>query len=216
MAAELADAQDKAQAPDVDDPDPVGSWANQYLNRWDLVVRAKTRGELVVEAEAWGDLVAARPEGAPRAAAIETWFGEGLSVALAWRLDDGGAVVTVTPHEDLADAVAAVRAAKFRGTVVVGASLRDDPALIGLRHRAGQGRTAAAVADLERLLREGAVRHDGGAHLTDQVVALRTVPSTDGQRLSSTVPAEAVKAAVWAVQAARASKGRQRVLLPSS
>ena len=73
-----------------------------------------------------------------------------------------------------------------------------------------------AVAELERLLREDAVRHDGGEHLGGQVVALRTVPSTDGQRVSSKGRVDAVKALVWAVAPARRRRGPRTIVLPSS
>ena len=50
------------------------------------------------------------------------------------------------------------------------------------------GRTSAAVADLDRLLAEDAVRHDGGEHLTGQVLGVRTLPGPDGARMVSTRP----------------------------
>jgi hypothetical protein len=49
-------------------------------------------------------------------------------------------------HADLASAVAAVRAAKYRGTVTIGASLAADPALKRLRHKPRTGRTGTAVS----------------------------------------------------------------------
>ncbi|WP_091115684.1 hypothetical protein [Nocardioides psychrotolerans] len=214
IGAKLREAQDAG--PQVDDPDPVGSWANNYLNVWDLVVRTKERGDLVFDGDSWGLLEVEVPERAPDEAAIESWFGEGLSVALAWRLEGGPVVVRVLAYDDLPAAVAAVKAARFRGTTTVGATLLGDPALSKLRARPGQGRTSDAVKELARLMGEDAVRHDGQEHLRGQVLALRTVPGVDGRRVSSKGRADAVKAAVWAIGSARARKGRQRLVLPSS
>jgi len=71
------------------------------------------------------------------------------------------------------------------------------------------------VTDLSGLLRDDALRHDGGEHLAAQVLALRTSAAADGQRVRSTGRADAAKATVWAAQAARArSVGAQRIVLP--
>lgn len=203
MAAKLVEAQEAG--PSIDDPDPVGSWANQYLNVWDLVVRPKVKGEQLVDADRWAELVAGVPEGKPAAAAIESWFEDGVTAALAWRLDDGAVVVSAADLPDLAAAVAVVKASGYRGRAIVGSSLREDPAVKGkLPSRAGEGPVIVAVQEFQRLLGEGVVRHDGGAHLAGQVVELRTKPGANGPLMASTGRADAVKAAVWAVRAARA------------
>ena len=217
IAAKLAEAREAG--PELDDPDPVGSWAHQYLNRWDLVVRRQQKGEPVVTAEAWAHLVVEDevPFAVPAAAAIESWFDQGYSTALAWRLDDGRVLVSVTDHPDLASAVKAARGAGFRRQVRLGASLDQDPAVRTLRKKRGEGRTGDAAAQLRRLLAEDAVRHDGGEHLSGQVLEVRTVPGTDGPRIASKARADAVKAAVWAIADARAARpGKPRVVLASS
>lgn len=216
IAAKLAEAQEAG--PQIDDPDPVGSWANQFLNRWDLVVRPKVRGEQLVDAETWSALEAERPAGPPNAAAVESWFEDGVSVVLAWRLADATVVVEAEDFPDLASAVAAVKASGFRGVSTVGSSLREDPAVKGkIRTRPGEAHVRVAVAELQRLLAEGVVRHAGGRHLTGQVLELRTSPGVDGPRVVSTGRADAVKATVWALRAARVGGSRIRgIVLPSS
>lgn len=214
IASKLAEAQEAG--PELDDPDPVGSWAHQYLNRWDLTVRRKeAKGEAVVSEKAWADL--AQPVGVstPDAAAIESWFGRGVSLVLAWRVDDR-VVVSVSDHAELDAAVDALKATGYRGRAVLGTSLMTDPAARRIQRTKGEARTGAAVHDLQRLLAEDLVRHDGGAHLTGQVLAVRTLPGADGPRMASTERADAVKAAVWAVRAARARVGKPRVVLASS
>jgi hypothetical protein len=69
------------------------------------------------------------------------------------------------------------------------------------------------VQEFQRLLSGDAVRHDGGAHLADQVLSARTVPGADGPRMASTGRADAIKAAGWAVASCRKkSVGKPRII----
>jgi hypothetical protein len=202
--------------PEADDPDPMAGFVAQYLNVWPMRPVEVTRGEPIATEHTWPTLAEKPPTTRPRAAAIESWFGAGVSLAVAWKVGDR-AVVAVTGHPDLAAAVAQLRATKFAGVVTVGASLRTDPALTGLRTEAGEGRTGPAAAELARLMRDDTFRHDGNGHLGDQVLAIRTVKSADGARLVSNGRADAVKAAVWAARKARAaSAGKPRIVVPKT
>jgi len=198
----IADKYAKALAgeadPQADDPDPMAGFTAQYLNIWQLRASAADRGEEVVSAQAWAGLAAQVPPGPPDAAAVESWFGDGVSVALAWRLGER-VVVSVSDVADLSEVAGVLASAGFTGVATVGASLLGDPALAGVRARKGQGRTGAAVAELRRLLAEGVLCHDGGEVLTEQVLAARTMPGADGPRLVSSAAADAVKAAAWAI-----------------
>lgn len=214
IAAKLLEAQEAG--PQLDDPDPVRSWAHQYLNLWDLVPRPKVKGEELVDVDEWATLEVARPDGTPSAVAIESWYEDGVTVATVWKVD-GVVVLAAEDFPDVAAAVAAVKASGFRGRTTVGSSLLEDPALKKLPKRPGEGRVIAAAQELQRLMREDVVRHDGGEHLASQVVALRTSPGVDGPRVVSTARADAVKAAVWAARTARAGGGgKPRILLPTS
>lgn len=214
IAAKLLEAQEAE--PTIDDPEPVQSWAHQYLNSWDLVIRPRVKGEQLLTAAAWDPLVEAPPIALPDAVAIESWFADGVSVALGWR-SGGRAVVVVEDFPDLAAAAAVVASSGFRGQVVVGASLVDDPALASLRITPGKGRSPAAVAELQELLREDGVRHDGGKHLRDQVLGVRTQLGADGPRVVSRTRTDAIKAAVWvAARCRRPGPGSLRIVLPSS
>ncbi|GAB3812118.1 HNH endonuclease [Kribbella italica] len=187
--------------PDADDPDPIEGFKAQYLNMWKLK-GAATRGQEAVKPEVWELLQASRPTSPPDAAAVESWFGAGCSVAFAWRVGDR-VVVSSEDYADLGDAVAAVKATGYRKLVTVGASLMEDPAVRGLRTRKGVSRSGSSIAELQRLIAEDAFRHDGGAHLSGQVLSARTTPGADGPRLASKERADAIKAAVWAVSALR-------------
>lgn len=201
---------------EFDDPDPMQGFTSQYLNLWRLNERPEPKGDPLASAEQWAGLVAAPEDRKPDAAAIESWFEHGVSLALAWRTD-GPAIVQVSDHQDMSSAVEELKASGYRGRVTVGASLKDDPALRGVSMAAGQTRTTAAVADLARLLLEDVLRHDGSEHLAEQVLAVRTQAGADGPRLVSKGRADAIKAATWAVTAARKRQsGSMRMILPST
>ncbi|MFC0628550.1 HNH endonuclease [Kribbella deserti] len=202
IAGKYATAQAGEVDPQADDPDPMAGFTAQYLNVWTLKATTIERGQGVVDGDEWEALSDTRPTRAPDAAAVESWFGEGVSLALAWKVGDR-AVVSISDHPDLPQAAEALKAAGFAGTATIGASLLEDPAFSGMKAQKGQGRTGAAVHDLDRLLSEDAFRHDGGEHLTRQALAVRTLPGADGPRMVSSVRADAVKAAVWAAHSAR-------------
>lgn len=201
--------------PEADDPDPMAGFTAQYLNIWRLRDRKVIKGEPLVDEDAWQALVVPPPIALPDTAAIESWHGEGVSVALAWRVGKQ-AVVTVSDHPDLTTAVAALRESGFRGVTTVGASLMDDPALKGVRKRKGEGRTVAAVQEFRRLIAEDRVRHDDGEHLTGQVMGVRTMPSADGLRLATPGRRDAIKAALWSIErTAFARSANTGIILPT-
>lgn len=201
--------------PEFDDPDPLAGWHSQFLNAWPLADKQATRGEALVEPQAWEALVEPPPLDRPDTAAIESWFDQGVSLALGWR-SGSHAVLSVSDHPDLTSAVAALRESEFRGRVTVGASLLDDPALKGISTRRGEGRTLQAVEEMARLMSEDRVRHDGGEHLTEQVLGVRTLPGADGRRMASNGRADAVKAACWCVARTKfAGSTKLKILLPS-
>lgn len=193
----------------------MAAFTSQYLNTWNLTARAQTKGDALTTDDAWDALRTHVPSRTPDAAAIEAWFDAGTSVAFAWRTE-GPTVVRVIDAPDLSAAVTAIKATGYRGAVTVGASLLGDPALKGLRVRKGQGRTTGVVAELGRLLSEDAIGHDGSASLREQVTAVRTTPGTEGPRIVSKGRADALKAALWALDAARKKKSsKPRILLPT-
>ncbi|MFT4010876.1 MAG: HNH endonuclease [Nocardioidaceae bacterium] len=217
IAKKFAKARRGEGDPELDDPDPVAGFRSQYLNSWLLSERAVARGNPLLSEDAWGQLCTAMHSYAPPdAVALESWFEAGYSLASAWLLPDGKVLVSVSDHAELATAVASSQATGCKRPLLVGASLLDDPALKGVRTRKASGRTPAAVEDLSRLLAEDALRHDGSAVLAAQVLAVRTLPSADGMRVTSKHRADAVKAAVWVATEARKPAGLgHKVILPS-
>ncbi|MBS2939581.1 HNH endonuclease [Nocardioides sp. J2M5] len=204
--------------PEADDPDPIEAFKAQYLNMWKLRHTKRLRGTALVEPDAWAARTAAMPDTVPTAVAAESWFAEGISVAIAWATTkEGPALVRAIDVEDAAAALELARATGYRGPLLLGASLADDPAFRTTRKKAMKARVGAAVQDLDRLLSEGAIQHDGGEHLTGQVLEVRTMPGADGPRLVSNTRADAVKAVAWATSEARRRAGASsRMVLPSS
>lgn len=191
--------------PDADDPDPWAKLLRHDLNMWQFkAARRPAPGHPVATDEAWSGLAADVPDRAPDAVAVEGWFGEsGVSVARAWK-SGGRVVVSVTEHPDSASAAAAATAAGCPNPARVGKSLMlAEPAFRDVFAEPAQGITKSAVQELARLLGEGALRHDGSPELARQVLAVRTMPSADGVTLKSRERADAVKAVVWAAEAAR-------------
>lgn len=219
--AMIADKHAKALAgeadPQADDPDPMAGFTAQYLNVWQFRPSAAAlRGEAVMSADEWALLAADVDNRAPDSAAVEDWYGQGVSVAFGWRVDDR-VVVSVQPLIELADVPRALSDAEYRGRVTVGSSLVDDPVLAKVRRVKAAARTTVAVQELRRLVDEGVLCHDGGQHLTDQVLAARTIPGADGPRMASSSPADAIKAAVWAASAARVRRvGSRRLIVAPS
>lgn len=201
--------------PQADDPDPLAGFTSQYLNVWKLRERKIERGNTITDETKWAALGALIPDGVPAAAAIESWFSDGVSLALAYTVGVN-VVVSVSNHPSLEGCLEAVADAGYKGRPIVGASLADHPALRGVPVRSGEKRTGAAVDAMAQLLRDGVVRHDGGSHLTGQICAVRTLPGVDGPRLVSKGRADAVKAAAWAIALARpagSAAKRRRILV---
>lgn len=199
----------RAQKPTPDNPDPIRTFEKQYLNVWTLDLDTSLPGEPITTATSWGHLATDVPDEKPASAAIESWFEDGVSLALG-RVAGTRVVVSVSDHATVASAVAAMRAAGFRHRVTVGASLLNDPALAGVAKTSGEKPVSAAVGQMSAYLREDVVRHDTGTHLTEQLLDIRITRGANGPVMKSTGRADAVKAAVWAISAARPAARRER------
>jgi hypothetical protein len=143
------------------------------------------------------------PGVSPTHIAIESWFAEGVAVAAAYPL--GNAVVVST--RSFEDASSAAKWCLELGVpnVLCGKSLAPDPAFIALSVEPKGGTSKAAVQDLRRLLDEGVLLHDDSEALSEQALAVRGSPSVDGFRIRSQGRLDAIKAAAWVAEAARAS-----------
>jgi hypothetical protein len=202
MATKYARALAGEADPEAEDPDPTEAFRAQYLNVWPGALVKRAPGDPVISAAAWAaaeDRCA--PQGEPVAAvAVESWWTSGACVAVATRDATGGVHVSLTAHARLDDAAAHV-AALGADLVVAGESLAGDPRFAGATPVRMWARHAAG--ELARMLGAGEFTHDGTEELTRQVLALRTLPGSDGPRLVSKERTDAVKALVWAVQHAR-------------
>lgn len=215
MASKYAKALAGEGDPEWDDLDPIAGFEAQYLNTWRLRERRQV-GKALVEVDDWGTRLASTPDTSPAGVAVESWPGAGVTVAAAWRLADGRTLVSATAHPDVASAADAVRALGVR-SVVVGASLASDPAFKGLKVESRTATVVSCVADLVRWLNDGTLAHDGGEHLAEQVTTTRTKATPTGLRVTSAGPADAIKAAAWAIEAARLRVAQPvRLVLPAA
>jgi hypothetical protein len=190
---------------EIDDPDPLEGFRAQYLNVWPPASRKRVAPgrPLVTDAEWHGLLVGGRPSSAAAAGAIESWFSEGLTAALAWTIGDK-VLVECCAFPDVPQALAWVQAGAAR-TVLVGKSLLSSPVFRTVQVEAVGMTSRNAVEELRRLLDEGTLRVGDPGPLGEQVQQLRTLPGTDGPRLVSKSRCDAVKVAVWAAHRAIAA-----------
>ena len=209
----IARKLERARVGDVDpaddDPDPIQAIVSQYGNAWPNPGKRRAPvGSLVVASAQWASLeVDATPSTPPMVAAVESWYQEGVSVALAWPLDAWRVLVRVSDHPNVPEAA---RSALSVGAdvVLVGKTLATDPAFDGQPHVEAVGsRMTQTATELRQLIDQDVLRHDGGPLLADQVAELRTQRGPEGPRVVSRHRGDAVKAAVWAV--ARARQPRQ-------
>ena len=203
IAAKLERALRGEGDPDADDPDPLEGFRCQYLNVWPVAATPRRAAPVaVVDPAEWEALSTFTPDGPPAAVAVEAWFGAGTACVAAWALGGGRVGVSATAFDSVAQA--GVHALGWGAAVVLaGKSIAADPALAGAIPVGATSR--ASVADLRRLLDDGALAHDGSPALTDQVLTVRTVPGVEGMRLVSQSRLDAIKAAVWAAGAARSA-----------
>jgi hypothetical protein len=199
------------------DPDPMESFLGQYLCRWDMrPTSASSVGDEVISERAWAELAGVAPATPPDAVAVEAWFERGVSLAEAWRATDGRVTVRVTDFASLDDVARHLATLQLRRPAIVGTSLMDHPAWRAnkVRTESASATTVSQVGELQRVLREGTLRHDGSEVLAEQVLALRVSPGVNGPRIRSTERADAIKAAMWAASAA-ATVVRRKVIVPT-
>jgi hypothetical protein len=170
--------------------DPL-EFEQNYLNRWVEFAPGKAdQGHPVFTVQDWQDMSAPLPDGLPAACGVESFYGAQV-------------VVHVEGYANAVQAAAAITARKPE-SIYIGKGLLIDPAFAPLNAVGKGGQSKAAVHELRRLADEGVLLHDDSPTLTDQVMAARAVPAADGVRIRSMSRLDAVKAAVWAVEGARA------------
>jgi hypothetical protein len=176
-------------------------FAENWLNIWPETGTEAASG--MVGADAW-EALASQP--VPwTAAAVEAAPGAMPVVALAGPAGDGTAVVSVLQARSMQEA--ARLCARASGVRKVGKSLLVDPAWSGTAAEPVTGRATDACSALLQLLKDAAIRHDGSPLLTEQVTATTVAVGPSGLRITSNGRVDAIKAAVWAVQAARDTGG---------
>jgi hypothetical protein len=192
--------------------DPL-EFRQNYLNIWIEGVHGRREPGAPVFAESeWEALNGLIPPVGvpPSVTAVESWFADGVCVASAWPLAAGQVVVRVESHPTVSEAArSALSGSPLR--LLVGKSIAADPGwALALIEPTGST-TKQAVASLRQLVDDDVLRHTGSGVLTEQALALRTLPGADGPRVRSTGRADAIKAAAWAIEGARVMVDTPRV-----
>jgi hypothetical protein len=175
--------------PDPDEPDLLEGFRAQYLNVWPDMSVGRVQG-LVDGAVGLGSQTPA--VGAVAAVGVEAERGQPPVVAVVRRDGSGRLVVSVVQAVSVADA--GRLCGELGVAPQVGASLLHDPVWQELGAVKCQGTARDLGGVFRQLVGDGVLFHDGGP-LLDRVV--RLWEDRPGCR------ADAVKAAVWAVKAAR-------------
>jgi len=210
---QIEQALARMQAGEIDDPeepDPVESFKAQWLNMWPRK-RTQPAGntDLLLPPGLWAELAEPCQSSGPVWVAVEdNTAGPGAAVAAAARLDDGRVELAGWLPDDWDTAVDDVRrlaaARRIRG-LQVGASMLDYlPPGLPAAAPAGTKNTRLGLALLRELAAAAEVVHDTDTAELDQALELATVRETaTGLQLLQKGPTHLVRAAVWALQAAR-------------
>jgi len=169
-----------------------------YLNAWPAMPSAEGSGWL----PEWPALATGLVPDVWVAAGVEAMPGAAM-VSLARAGWVGSRILVSVTRASLPDAA---RLCADISTVWVGKSLSNDPAWLaaGVGVQPARGYGAEVAAGFERLVRSEIVAHDGGELLSGQVAGTRLLRSQAGTvRLNTAGDVDAIKAAAWAVEAAR-------------
>jgi hypothetical protein len=178
------------------------AFRRQWLNQWDAAPRVEVSpAPVLVDRGVW-DGLRAEVGVRPVAVGVEAAPGGVPVVASAGVLPDGRVRVGVRQATDMGEAARWCRDAGVPARV--GKSLLHDPVWLSVPTEPMSGTGPAACSQLLQLVGEGVLAHDGGEVLGGQVTATTTRSGPGGTlRITSPGRVDAIKAAVWAVDAAR-------------
>lgn len=186
---------------DPDEPDPIKAFEAQYLNRFPITQTRRGPGEPLFETGAWAQcLVTSLLPTWQRVVAIEDNFGKGLAVAEAGMTASESMAVRGWQFDDRAEGWAHAKALEA-DTYLISATLGADPAVRELTntHLRGGRELRGALSIIRSLVNAGAVTHDGGPELADQMLACRVRHGSSGMVVASNTRHDLVHCAAWAV-----------------
>lgn len=194
---------------DPTEPDPIKAFEAQYLNRFPIKQTRRGPGETLFESGAWASaLTTSLVPLYNRVVAIEDNYGKGLAVVEAGISASEQIAVRGEQFEDRA---AAWEFAKSREAdmYLLGASLGADPAARDLssRYLRGSRETRDGLSQLRALVNGGAITHDGGPNLADQMLGCRVRNGATGMVIASKTRHDLVRAVCWAVTEVHTQRG---------
>ena len=181
--------------------------AAQWFCWWPPKATPLAKGEPLLDVGEWDRLVDDVDTVGPLVLVVEDHFGRGAAGLAAGVTDDGRLSVGGWEFTDRGAAFDWVRywAGQREGsTLIVGASLKGDPAIdtidVAAVRYAGTGETRIGLPLLRALVAGGRVIHDGASDLSAQLAAARVLTSTAGLSLLSVSRGDLTRALVWALQ----------------
>jgi hypothetical protein len=218
----VAGALDKARTskPTPDEPDPMGSFIAQWLNRWPhpVDVEQVNPDERVATEDAWQACLDAdaQPDAAQLlVCAVEDDLGTGAAAAAAQLMADGRVVLGGHVFPTLREAVdwcddtaeAGLEAgACVDAVLLAGASIAEDPEVDGATELpvepVGSAELRASLATLRDLARRGRVAHDGAEAVSRSVLDARVPRDVTGNAMLVRNGSALLRCVAWAVHRA--------------
>lgn len=179
--------------------------AAQWFCWWPPKATPKAKGELLV-GDTWDPLISDEDAEGPLVLVVEDWFGRGAAGLAAGIAGDGRIAVggwEFRSRSDAFDWVGYWARQRAGSTLIVGASLKGDPAIdtvpaAEVRY-AGTTEARAGLITLRQLVAAGRITHDGSEDLCSQLRQARVSPSSAGLLLLPSPRSDLTRALVWAV-----------------
>lgn len=203
------DAALSGESDDPDEPDPIESFRSQWLNQSPRRVVKPSKGEPLL-AEGWpGPLSWDVPTLGPVVAVVEDWYGIGAAAAVVAETVDERWLVGGWAFDTRLEAFEWLRGVVEEhpgSTLVVGATLRDDPEFedwpVIATVAAGTPDTRAGLSLLRELVTASRVVSDGSPDVADQINMSRVLAGTAGLTLVPGPRADLLRAVVWGLRTA--------------
>jgi phage terminase large subunit-like protein len=196
----------------LNEQDPIATFRGQYLNQWPQRATNEIAlpGDSLFPADTWRQLAGPADPVGPVTFAVEDFAGIAVAVAAAGR--DASGTITLEAYvlsgdrRTAYDWIALHSASRPGSSLVVGASLQSDAAVIELGaslvvQAMTYADTRAALSLLRQVVNRRGLVHADSPELDGQIRACRVAEGTAGLRVASTARWDVIRAAAWAVGA---------------
>ena len=192
--------------------------AAQWFCWWPPKATPAVKGELLVDETDWSTLASDVDTEGPLVLVVEDHFGRGAAGLAAGLAGDDRFAVGGWEFASRVEAFEWVGywAQRPGSTLIIGASLKGDPAIEGIDvtevRLAGSSETRVGLSLLRDLVSAGRVTHDGSGDLHAQVTGTRVHVSTAGLSLIPATRSDLTRALVWALHVLEHERPRVPVI----